>query len=122
MNCQSLLAVVALAAAPLAAQQPPKPDKLTPDQLKRLTVVRDGAKATVETATSEAQAHMKELEETANAPKPDTTTLKTHFQAAHNGPHGRPARQNPDVGRLDAGLDAAAPPDDEPQPAALTPQ
>ena len=27
---------------------------------------------------------MKELEETANAPKPDTAAVKTHFQAAHN--------------------------------------
>ena len=131
MNCQSLLAVVALAAAPLAAQQPAKPDTsghammgpgmmpgmmmgssmmremgpamatmmlytpqhllarreslgLTADQVNRLTALRDGSKATFEAATTEAQTHMKELDQTANAPRPDTTALKTHFQAAHN--------------------------------------
>ena len=127
MNCQSLLAVVALAATPLAAQHAAKPDSmghpmmgpgmmmggsmmremgpamatmmlytpqhllarreslgLTADQVNRLTALRDGSKATIEAATTEAQTHMKELEETANAPKPDTAAVKTHFQAAHN--------------------------------------
>ena len=131
MNCQSLLAVVALGAAPLAAQHAAKPDTmghhmmgpgmmpgmmmegsmmremgpamttmmlytpqhllarreslgLTADQVDRLTGLRDGSKVTFEAATTEAQAHMKQLEETANALKPDTTALKTHFQAAHN--------------------------------------
>jgi len=133
MRCQSWLAVVALA-APLAAQQPARPDSmghammgpgapgmmpgmmmggsmmremgpamttmmlytpqhllghreslgLTADQVNRLTALRDGSKAAFQAATTEAQTHMKELEETANAPKPDTAALKTHFQAAHN--------------------------------------
>ena len=57
---------------------------LTADQVNRLTALRDGSKTTLEAAMTEAQAHMKELEETATAPKPDTAALKTHFQAAHN--------------------------------------
>ena len=57
---------------------------LTPDQVGRLTALRDGAKATRDAAMAEAETHLKELEEVANAAKADTAALKTHFQAAHN--------------------------------------
>jgi LTXXQ motif family protein len=57
---------------------------LTPDQVSRLTALRDGAKATREAAMAEAATHLTELEQAANAASPDTATLKTHFQAAHN--------------------------------------
>ena len=56
---------------------------LTPDQVGRLTALRDGAKATRDAAMAEAETHLKELEEVANAAKADTAALKTHFQAAH---------------------------------------
>lgn len=57
---------------------------LSPDQVSRLTALRDGAKATRDAAMAEAATHLKELEQTANVARPDTATLKTHFQAAHN--------------------------------------
>jgi len=57
---------------------------LTPDQVGRLTALRDGAKATRDAAMAEAETHLKELEQVANAAKADTAALKTHFQAAHN--------------------------------------
>ena len=56
---------------------------LTPDQVSRLTALRDGAKATGDAAMAEAATHLKELEQAANAARPDTAELKTHFQAAH---------------------------------------
>ena len=57
---------------------------LTPDQVGRLTALRDGAKTARDAAMAEAETHLKELEEVANAAKADTAALKTHFQAAHN--------------------------------------
>ena len=57
---------------------------LTPDQVSRLTVLRDGAKATRDAAMAEAATHVKELEQAADAARPDTAMLKTHFQAAHD--------------------------------------
>jgi hypothetical protein len=57
---------------------------LTADQVSRLTALRDGTKAAQDAAESEAQAHVKEMEQAAAAPKPDTSALKLHFQAAHN--------------------------------------
>jgi len=56
---------------------------LTPDQVVRLTALRDGAKATRDAAMAEAETHLKELEQVANVAKADTAALKTHFQAAH---------------------------------------
>jgi heavy-metal resistance protein len=111
MKSTSMLVAVALASSPLAAQQPggegsmmreagPAVMKmmlympqhllarkdalgLTPDQVTRLTALRDGVKTAHEAAEAEAQAHIKELDQAANAPQPDTVALKTHFQAAH---------------------------------------
>src|SRR2546422_919898 len=57
---------------------------LTADQVTRLTTLRDAAKAAEGAAESEAQAHMKEGEQAANAVKLDTSALKIHFEAAHN--------------------------------------
>ena len=57
---------------------------LTPDQVGRLTALRDGAKTARDAALAEAETHVKELEQVANAAKADTAALKTHFQAAHN--------------------------------------
>ena len=107
-----LLGAVALAVAPLAAQQPmmegpmmqemgPAMMKtmlytpqhllarkdalgLTAEQVGKLTALRDATKAAHDAAMVEAQTHMKELEQAADAPKPDTSAMKVHFQAAHN--------------------------------------
>ena len=57
--------------------------RLTPEQVTRLTALRAAVRTAHEAAESEAQAHMKELDEAANAPQPDTVALKTHFQAAY---------------------------------------
>ncbi len=112
MKSTSLVVAVALAASPLAAQQPggegsmmrdvgPAIMKmmlytpqhllarkealgLTPDQVARLTALRDGLKTAHEAAEAEARAHLTELDQAANAPQPDTIALKTHFQAAHS--------------------------------------
>ncbi|PYO98756.1 MAG: hypothetical protein DMD60_03480 [Gemmatimonadetes bacterium] len=56
---------------------------LTGDQVTRLTALRDGAKTAHDAAMADAMTHMKELETAANAAQPDTSALKTHFQAAH---------------------------------------
>ncbi len=111
MKATSMLVAAALAASPLAAQEPggegsmmrdvgPAIMKmmlytpqhllarkealgLTPDQVTRLTALRDGVKTAHEAAEADARAHLKELDQAANAPQPDTVALKTHFQAAH---------------------------------------
>ncbi len=56
---------------------------LTADQVTRLTALREGSKTARDAAIADAMTHMKELETAANAPHPDTSALKTHFQAAH---------------------------------------
>jgi hypothetical protein len=55
---------------------------LTPDQVTRLTALRDRRKTAGEAVEAEAEAHMKELDQAASAPQPDTVALKTHFEAA----------------------------------------
>ncbi len=57
---------------------------LTADQVTRLAALRDGLKTAHDAAMAEAQTHMAEMEQAANASKPDTSALKVHFQAAHN--------------------------------------
>lgn len=118
MNRMTTLWLAALAAAPLAAQQPMTPMGhmmgdpmamqemmgpmmqvmlytpqhllarkdalgLTPDQVSRLTGLRTATQAAEDAAMSEGKTHLQELEQAANAAAPDTTALKTHFQAAH---------------------------------------
>jgi len=56
---------------------------LTADQVTRLIALREGSKTARDAAIADAMTHMKELETAANAPHPDTSALKTHFQAAH---------------------------------------
>jgi hypothetical protein len=120
MKRMSMLWLAALAAAPVAAQQPMPPMGhmmgdpmamqemmgpmmqvmlytpqhllarkdalgLTPDQVSRLTALRAATQAGEDAAMSEAKTHMQELEQAANAAAPDTSALKTHFQAAHAG-------------------------------------
>ena len=56
---------------------------LTADQVAKLTALRDATKTTHEAAMAEAQTHMKQMEQAADAAAPDTSALKVHFQAAH---------------------------------------
>lgn len=114
-------ALLALAAMPLAAQQPRMghdermmsqmmqmeqmmgpmmramaftPDhllarkdslNLTPQQITRLTALRDAAKTVHDAAAGDAKAHMDALAQAWSAASPDTVALKQHFQAAHTG-------------------------------------
>jgi hypothetical protein len=56
---------------------------LTPQQVTRLTALRDGAKTAHDAAQAEMQAHMTELARAMSAAAPDTTAVRQHFQAAH---------------------------------------
>jgi len=56
---------------------------LSTDQISRLTALRTATLAAQDAAMGEAKAHMQELEQAASGPAPDTSALKTHFQAAH---------------------------------------
>ena len=56
---------------------------LTPDQITRLTALRDAAMKAREAAEAEAMMQLKELEQVEEAALPDTVALKTHFQATH---------------------------------------
>ena len=57
---------------------------LTPDQVTRLTALRDGVRAARDAADAEAETHRNQLEQAATAPQPDTGALKVHFQAMHD--------------------------------------
>jgi len=56
---------------------------LTPQQVTRLTVLRDAAKTAHDAAAAEAKTHMDELAQAMRAAAPDTSAVKVHFQAAH---------------------------------------
>src|SRR2546422_11593616 len=120
MMGKSGLALLALAAAPLVAQQPHRmgrdqqmmshmmqmeqmmapmmramaftPDhllarkdslNLTPQQITRLTALRDASKSAHDAAAADAKLHMDELAQVLNTATPDTGMVKAHFQRAH---------------------------------------
>ena len=56
---------------------------LTPQQVTRLTALRDAAKTAHDAAATEAKAHMDALAQAFQGGAPDTATVKLHFQAAH---------------------------------------
>jgi phosphoketolase len=56
---------------------------LSADQVARLMTLRNGTDAARDAAMAEAAAHMKDMDQVANAAQPDTAALKTQFQAAH---------------------------------------
>jgi len=115
---RSSLALLVLAALPLAAQQPrmghrPMPShmdqmeemmapmmsamafspdhllsrkdslSLTPQQVARLTALRDAATTAHDAAAADAKAHMAALADAMKAAAPDTAALRQHFEAAH---------------------------------------
>lgn len=57
--------------------------ELTPQQVTRLTAIRDAAKAAHDAAMADAGNHMRELADAMKAAAPDSNAMKTHFQAAH---------------------------------------
>jgi hypothetical protein len=56
--------------------------ELTPQQVTRLTALRDAAKTAHDAAHAGMQTHMGALAQTMKANAPDTTALKQHFQEA----------------------------------------
>jgi Spy/CpxP family protein refolding chaperone len=124
---QVIAAALALAAAPLAAQEPAHPAHpaqgqerekmmdhmmpmmremmgpmmrvmaftpdnllerrdvlaLTPQQVTRLTALRDAAKTAHDAAQADAKTHHDALAQAMAAPAPDTTAVRQHFLAAH---------------------------------------
>jgi Spy/CpxP family protein refolding chaperone len=57
--------------------------ELTPQQITRLTAIRDAAKQAHDAAHHDAQAHMAEVGKAMQAAAPDTAAVKMHFQGAH---------------------------------------
>jgi hypothetical protein len=56
--------------------------ELTPQQVTRLTALRDAAKTAHDAALKDMQTHMAGMAQTMKATAPDTTALKQHFQEA----------------------------------------
>jgi len=56
---------------------------LTPQQITRLTALRDAAKTAHDVAAGDAKAHMDAMAQAWNAASLDTLALKQHFDAAH---------------------------------------
>jgi len=56
---------------------------LTPQQVTRLTVLRDAAKTAHDAAHAEAMAHLNAIPQAFQPSAPDTAAVKLHFQAAH---------------------------------------
>jgi hypothetical protein len=56
--------------------------ELTPQQVTRLTALRDAAKTAHDAAHTDMQTHMEAMAQTMKAGAPDTAALKQHFQAA----------------------------------------
>ncbi|PYP38696.1 MAG: hypothetical protein DMD48_08865 [Gemmatimonadetes bacterium] len=57
---------------------------LTPQQVTRLTALRDAAQSTHDAAAAEAKAHMDGVGQALMVATPDTGAVKMHFQAAHS--------------------------------------
>ena len=55
---------------------------LTTDQQQLLTALRDPARSAHEQAASQAAMHLREMVEAMRAAQPDTTAVRTHFDAA----------------------------------------
>lgn len=56
---------------------------LTNDQVTKLTSIRDAAKSSHDAAAADFKTHMSGLSQAFQTAAPDTSTLRTHFEAAH---------------------------------------
>jgi Spy/CpxP family protein refolding chaperone len=59
--------------------------QLTAQQITSLTAIRDAARRSAQTAMEQSHRHLDELKVALNANAPDTTAVRTHFMAAHEG-------------------------------------
>lgn len=59
--------------------------KLTPQQITKLTALRDAAKAPHDASAADVKTHMDAIAQAWTAATPDTAALRSHFQAAHEG-------------------------------------
>lgn len=59
--------------------------KLTPQQITKLTTLRDAAKATHDASGAGVKTHMDAIAQAWTAAAPDTAALRSHFLAAHEG-------------------------------------
>jgi Spy/CpxP family protein refolding chaperone len=59
--------------------------KLTPQQITKLTALRDAAQATHDASAADVKTHMDALAQAWGAATLDTAALRSHFQAAHDG-------------------------------------
>jgi len=57
--------------------------RLTADQERRITAIRDAAKPGHDAAMRSGEMHARELAQAMQAAAPDTATVRMHFQAAH---------------------------------------
>lgn len=57
--------------------------KLTPDQISKLTAIQTSAKSAHDAAAADIKTHLDGVSQTFQTASPDTTTLRTHFEAAH---------------------------------------
>jgi Spy/CpxP family protein refolding chaperone len=56
---------------------------LTPQQITRLTALRDAAKTAHDQPAADAKMHMDAMAQVLNAASPDTSAVKMHFQESH---------------------------------------
>lgn len=59
--------------------------RLTPDQITKLTAIRDAAKSAHDAAAGGAKTHMNAVSQAFQAAAPDTNALRAHFNEAHAG-------------------------------------
>ena len=59
--------------------------KLTPQQVTKLTALRDAATAAHDASAADVKTHMDAIAQAWGAAAPDTAALRLHFQAAHEG-------------------------------------
>ena len=57
--------------------------QLTSDQVTKLTAIRESAKAAHDAAAADMRTHMGAVSQAFQNASPDTSTLRTHFEAAH---------------------------------------
>ncbi len=57
--------------------------KLTTDQISKLTTIQNSAKSAHDAAAADIKTHLGGVSQTFQAASPDTSALRTHFEAAH---------------------------------------
>lgn len=81
MSGGGMMAVMASEPAHLLAMKAEL--RLTADQERRITAIRDAARPGHDAATQSGELHARELAQAMQAAAPDTVALRTHFEGAH---------------------------------------